>query len=450
VSRNGFLLPTRAEAIDRLRRAAEGFGGPILLTGEPGSGKTWLVDRWTQNGSTISEWAKVDLSPGMAISTFYQAIARELKLKSSTDWGDLRARIADRLRESTDEGRSVGLVVDEAQLVGEDLAEEIRILTNRSGKDDGFAAVLILGQTALARRVRQASFASLYERLVDRVKLGAVDFDEARMFLAYSFPEYDWRRDEIDALHRESGGNPRRLFRLALVRASLSAKNRPGRGETKAPRRVEKEQKNNISKPRFINEESLPHISNSVDDSFVSFAGDGSMGAFSDGPLLGPIAPPLREEEGLIEVGWNEQDLEFEGDIKPGRTDFGIGSDSDAIDRARAGSASVRDSDRFYSALETTEESPTGVEAVDDHYAALQAWNEWARVQGRFALDRGGISQSGEVRASVGGESGETNPDPFVDEESPVLPHHVRLDSEHAIVPPSRLFSGLRDSGRPS
>jgi type II secretory pathway predicted ATPase ExeA len=450
VSRNGFLLPTRAEAIDRLRRAAEGFGGPILLTGEPGSGKTWLVDRWTQNGSTISEWAKVDLSPGMAISTFYQAIARELKLKRSTDWGDLRARIADRLRESTDEGRSIGLVVDEAQLVSEDLAEEIRILTNRSGKDDGFAAVLILGQTALARRVRQASFASLYERLVDRVKLGAVDFDEARMFLAYSFPEYDWRRDEIDALHRESGGNPRRLFRLALVRASLSAKNRSGRGETKAPLRVEKEQKNNTSKPRFINEESLPHISNSVDDSFVSFAGDGSMGAFSDGPLLGPIAPPLREEEGLIEVGWNEQDLEFEGDIKPGRTDFGIGSDSDAIDRARAGSASVRDSDRFYSALETTEESPSGVEAVDDHYAALQAWNEWARVQGRFALDRGGISQSGEVRASVGGESGETNPDPFVDEESPVLPHHVRLDSEHAIVPPSRLFSGLRDSGRPS
>ena len=447
MSRNGLLLPTRAEAIDRLRRAAEGFGGPILLTGEAGSGKTWLVERWTQNGSTVAEWARVDLSPGMAISAFYQAIARELTLKRSTDWSDARTRIADRLRESTEEGRSIGLVVDEAQLVGEDLAEEIRILTNRTGKDDGFATVLILGQTALARRVRQSSFASLNERLVDRIKLGAVDFDEARMFLAYSFPEYDWRRDEIDALHREAGGNPRRLLRLGVVRASLAAKSRPRRGEAGNPQRVEKQLYKNMQKSKFFNEESLPHVMNSADDSLISFAGDGSIGAFSEGPLLGPAAPPLHEEEGLIEVGWNEQEVEFEGDIGSARADLVAGSD--AIDRSGAESASLRDSDRFYSALETTEESPSGVEAVDDHYAALQAWNEWARVQGRFALDRGGITQAGEGRASIGA-SDETNTDPFIDEESPVLPHHVRLDSEHAIVPPARLFSGMRDSGRPS
>ena len=70
-------------------------------------------------------------------------------------------------------------------------------------------------------------------------------------------------------------------------------------------------------------------------------------------PLLSTSKPPLRVEEGLIEVGWDDP-VE--------------GADGYRVDEGAA-SPPPADAD----------------EAIHDHYAALQAWNEWARNQGRAA-----------------------------------------------------------------
>jgi general secretion pathway protein A len=65
-----------------------------------------------------------------------------------------------------------------------------------------------------------------------------------------------------------------------------------------------------------------------------------------------PAKPPLRVEEGLIEVGWDSANEENEATT----TAF--------------------------------EEEPDEHQPIDDHYAALQAWDEWARNQGRGASRR--------------------------------------------------------------
>src|SRR5690606_14666853 len=79
--------------------------------------------------------------------------------------------------------------------------------------------------------------------------------------------------------------------------------------------------------------------------------------ALLDQPPLIPSRPPLREEEGMIEVGWSGS---LEAEIRLSETLEDPAS--------REGFAQT---------------APLGEETVEDHYAALQAWTEWARNRGR-------------------------------------------------------------------
>ena len=144
--------------------------------------------------------------------------------------------------------------------------------------------------------------------------------------------------DRMERWHRDSGGNPARLLRML-------AREVPAR---KA----------------------------------IATAGEPSS---SSEPLV-PSRPPLRVEEGLIEVGWDSEEPEPE----PGM----------------------------------------GEEPVADHYAALQAWDEWARNQGRSRVP--------------------LLPDPIdpeleSDEEPEELPsehvHATRAEAAQEFAPYSQLFS---------
>jgi hypothetical protein len=84
-------------------------------------------------------------------------------------------------------------------------------------------------------------------------------------------------------------------------------------------------------------------------------------------PLLGPAKPPIVEEDGLIEVGW--EPTAAESDDEAGV----LGASVEVSTAGRSGARTV-----------AAAGAKDGVEEpVNDHYAALQAWNEWARNQGR-------------------------------------------------------------------
>jgi general secretion pathway protein A len=70
-------------------------------------------------------------------------------------------------------------------------------------------------------------------------------------------------------------------------------------------------------------------------------------------PSLLPSRPPLRVEDGLIEVGWAG------------------GLESEELDEIEE--------------LDEYEDTSDDGQLVDDHYAALQAWAEWARNRDRLS-----------------------------------------------------------------
>ena len=358
------VLPSRRGALSACRDALG--NGPVLLTGAAGVGKTWL-GRLLAAEDGRRRWVCVDAAPGMTAEDFLRAFAAAIGADTPAgSAGTVRLAVREALRSATLDGGAVALVLDEAHLPADDVLEEVRLLANRLGRDDGLAALVVSGQTTLARRLDSRSLDALESRLAARVHLLPLDLDEAAALLESRGLGLARDRDRLETLHRDVAGNPSRLLRQAI---------RLGVEVVRAPAAIQ------VAEPPPAPVDSEPMI---------------------------PVKPPLRVEEGLIEVGWDSEN-EPDGEVEaPARGDLADDPDDVAEDD----------------------------EPIEDHYAALQAWGEWSRNQGR-----------GDGRAT-----GREAPPPLSDHDE--LAASVRsplgdapglwVEGRQAFGPYSQLFSRLR------
>jgi len=368
--RDAFVPPSRRLALEICRATLE--AGPILLTGDAGAGKTWLWRRLAAENGRPRRWLGVDSTPSEGPDDFYRLIAREIGLAPTGPSRTTRAEIADFLADRHADGDRRALVVEEAHNLSTPVWEEVRVLANRLGHPDGFASLVLVGQTVLARRFSTWAFASIESRLAARVHLGPIDADEAFDWLSGLRPGRGWSRVEAEAIHRDSGGNPGRMLRRLGVSfgspdRAISSRPQPLPAPAEAPRPA-------------------------------------------PAPLTGPARPPLLVEENLIEVGWSPDDS------PPGDEDRGPLADGSPATSAGA------------------------EEAVHDHYAALQAWREWADNQGRLAPapDDRALADAIDDGAADDASDGASPP---VDR-----PTVWAEDAEESFAPFSQLFSRMAQS----
>ncbi len=102
------ILDSRREALASLRTAILRKSGPVLLTGEAGSGKTWLWRRLAGELASNWRWIGVDLSPADVPTDLYRLIAHALGLPSAEGQGGSRTALASFLEERSAEGEAWG------------------------------------------------------------------------------------------------------------------------------------------------------------------------------------------------------------------------------------------------------------------------------------------------------------------------------------------------------
>jgi type II secretory pathway predicted ATPase ExeA len=369
-----FALPSRAVALRTLRDALEAGGGPVLVTGEAGVGKTWLCRQARDAMPAPWRWAVVDLSPATTPGVFYRAIGHAIGLEAPDGPVATRLDLGDFLLEAAADGDRWILVADEAHAAPADVLEEARILANRLGRPDGLAGLVLVGQTSLSRRLATRPLAAIGSRLSARVHLGPLDIDEARRLVGRLAPGSPRYGAGFERLHRDVRGNPRRLVRWAQDVAAASARSQP----------------------------SAPSSDRLAPDVPAAIAPEARRETSWEMPPAVPSRPPLRVEDGLIEVGW-----------EPPRTTTSPAGP--AAEARMPGTGAISGAE----------------EPIDDHYAALQAWDEWARNRGE---DPSSVVAGAIEEPEEGGPQAAPEPDDL----------DVWVEGEHGFAPYSQLFSRLR------
>ncbi len=368
-----FILPSRGAA---LTRCLDGLvDGPILITGDAGIGKSWLAGRVAAVSTRTRRWISVDLAPSIGPESLIRTIGHRLGLEATS--AD-RLTLGDALADESADGRHWGLILDEAHLATVEVLEEVRVLSNRLGRADGFAAIVIVGQTLLRRRLSTRPLSGLSARIAARVQLSPIDADEAGVLVDRVTPGRAIDSLSLERCHRDASGNPGRL----LVLAALHSDPTPGPLSPPASRR--------LSTSTWVAPQPEPRVEAKLDpDPAESSSPDTTSGSTSSEPtamdLLEPgtvdatpfvpfqLRNPLTSGglpddvgEGIIEVGWQGDEDEPDDDDEP--------TDEPAHDDVISEEAAIE--------RRPDVECCSATERLADHYAALQAWEEWSRNQG--------------------------------------------------------------------
>lgn len=420
-----FLLPSRRAALETCLAGMS--AGPVLITGEAGSGKSWLASRLAAEAPAPRRWASVDVAPTLGAGGLVRAIGHRLGLEPAV--AD-RLSLADALADETADGRRWGLIVDEVHLAPAEILEELRVLSNGLGRPDGLGALVLVGQSSLLRRLATRPLQALAARLTARAHLRPLDADEAGVLVDRLAPGQALDEVALEALHRDAWGNPRLLLRLVATESAGGAPARvpvPLADDVPRPSLASLPPLGLASGPAPKRPPANPDPSDSDEMEPLVGAGLPELPRFT----LSTSRPPLLEEDGMIEVGWESSEDE------PAE----VALSASSIESPSPFTGPSEES----AELTESEPPPTwsaSTERIDDHYAALQAWQEWSRNQQHSASATATFDE-----AETTSDSGSPEPRPGT---ASGLPGdsgrpEVWAEGQQTFAPYGQLFSQARE-----
>jgi type II secretory pathway predicted ATPase ExeA len=216
-------------ALARLLQAIADDEGMALLTGDPGTGKTLLCHRLLERLGSDAASAFLTNSHVAGRAGLIQAILYELSLPyEGRGEQELRLALTDHLLQTCAAGRRTVLVMDEAQHLGAELLEELRLLANLEGRRAKAFQVVLVAQPALLETLAGPPMRALAQRLAVRVELQPFGVEEAADYLLHQLRAVGGRPDRVitdealEVLARGSAGLPRLLNQAAHLALGLA------------------------------------------------------------------------------------------------------------------------------------------------------------------------------------------------------------------------------------
>jgi general secretion pathway protein A len=197
----------------------EGF---IVVTGEIGAGKSTLVGHLMANIDRARLNAISLVSTQVEGDDMLRLVAQGLGL----DTGAVeKARLLDAVEQQLERdlaaGRRTLLVVDEAQNLPVSALEELRMLSNFQVGGRALLQTVLLGQPEFRDKLAGPGLEQLRQRVIATHHLDAMGADEVEAYIRHRLTRVDWQGNPefdpaaFEAIHRYSGGIPRRVNQLA-------------------------------------------------------------------------------------------------------------------------------------------------------------------------------------------------------------------------------------------
>jgi general secretion pathway protein A len=222
-----FLSAQHREAFAHLIYAVESRAGFVELTGEVGTGKTTLLRTFLNRLDSEGHRTALIFNPCLSSLELVKSINREFGLPFELESRmELLQVLNGFLLEQKAAGRSVVLVMDEAQNLSTEVLEQIRLISNLETETDKLIQIVLSGQPELLSILAREELRQLNQRITVRYHLLPMGFDsmqryiEHRMELAGRFRAAEFSKAALKRIFRFSGGVPR-LVNIACDRALL-------------------------------------------------------------------------------------------------------------------------------------------------------------------------------------------------------------------------------------
>ncbi len=173
------------EALLSMNYVVEQKEGFCLITGEPGTGKTTLINVFKENWKDKAEIALI-LTSRLSSEEFLVSVLEDFKIKlSSSNKNDILKAFRDFLIEKSQIGKPVIIIVDEAQNLPDETLEELRLLSNLETYKDKLLQIFLVGQLELERRLLQGNLKQLNQRITVRIRLSPLTPNETLDYINY-------------------------------------------------------------------------------------------------------------------------------------------------------------------------------------------------------------------------------------------------------------------------
>jgi general secretion pathway protein A len=207
----------------------EGF---IVVTGEIGSGKTTLVGHLMETIDRNRVNAVKIVSTQVEGDDILRMVAATLGLQTeNSEKSQLLDRIERQINDRARAGQRTLLIVDEAQNLPISSLEELRMLSNYQTGGQSMLQIFLLGQPEFRDRLEHLeALEQLRQRVIATHHLTAMEPSEVGPYILHRMKLVGWTGvptfadDAFAALHRHSGGIPRKINNLmtrVLLMASL-------------------------------------------------------------------------------------------------------------------------------------------------------------------------------------------------------------------------------------
>jgi putative secretion ATPase (PEP-CTERM system associated) len=217
-----FSSSNHKRAITHLVYGLDQREGFIVITGEVGAGKTMLVEQlWLQlnrNAYAVSKVVTTQVSGDDLLRLVMDGFG--LSVVPGTEKSILLRRFENMVREQRNAGRRCVLVVDEVQNLSFAALEELRMLSNITVDGKASVQTILLGQPQFRPILASRDAEQLRQRVLASFHLGPLSDTETRLYIEHRMKTVGWTgnphwdEDAFAAVHRHTGGTPRRINTL--------------------------------------------------------------------------------------------------------------------------------------------------------------------------------------------------------------------------------------------
>ncbi len=194
--------------------------GFVVITGEVGTGKTTLIQKFISNLDKNVLMAKI-FQTQLTEEQFLQAVLNEFELRPlHTGKVELLDMLNNFLLENFRQSRQVVLIVDEAQNLSLSVLEEIRLLSGLETRKEKLLHIILVGQPELKEKIESPELSQLLQRVRLRFHLRGLSEVETREYILHRLRVAGARRlsifadNTIPIIYQYTGGIPRLINTL--------------------------------------------------------------------------------------------------------------------------------------------------------------------------------------------------------------------------------------------